>query len=184
MASHKLSLEIPDTTNPAVFKIFDTSVYTNLIPVTCPQLYITAPGFQTSALLEGADIPGQDFSLTLTACKLGLQTTNCSEVMNKLPDGIYAIRYAVSPHEYVYVEYNHLRITQALLKVDELLCDLDLADCVASKDKADKLKEIMTIKGYLLAAKAKVEHCHDANKGKIIYDYALKMIEKATCKYC
>lgn len=183
MANHRLSLEVINVSNPQILKIMDLSIYTALIPVVCPQLLITAPGFQYSASIP-EDMLTKGFSLNLTACNLDLQTSNCDSEMNEIPDGIYAIRYAVSPHEYVFVDYNHLRITKALKDLTQLYCDLDLADCLPSKDKEDKLKKLRLIRGMLDAAKAKVEDCLESEKGMTIYNYALKLIEKETCKYC
>lgn len=181
MANHVLSLEVPDVMNPCIIKLFDTSVYSDLIPVVCPRLNITVPGFNYSAELEVT--PG--FNLTLTACNLGLQTTGCdlSEYAN-LPDGIYVIKYSVSPNEYVYVEYNHLRITRALLKYQAILCDLDLAACEPSSKVKEKMLKLDSIKMYLEAAKAKVEYCHEPKKGMMLYDYAVKLLDKMNCINC
>jgi len=56
MANHVLSLEVPTVTNTCVMKIFDTSVYQTSspnIPIVCPTLTITVPGFSTSVELIG-----------------------------------------------------------------------------------------------------------------------------------
>ena len=183
MASHKLSLEVLQVSNPKIFRVTDLSVYTPLMAVTCPQLLITVPGFQYSAVIpEERLING--FTLNLTACDLDLQTSKCDSEHNDLPDGIYAIRYAVSPHEYVYVDYNHFRMTQALNRLDELYCEIDLADCEPSRDKTEKLAKLRTIEGMFKAAKIKAERCHEADKAKVIFDYAVKLLEKQDCKYC
>lgn len=183
MASHKLKLQVIETSNEDIMRIMDFSVYTPLMQVTCPQLLITAPGFQYSAVIP-EDRLTQGFTLNLTACDLDLQTAKCDSEQNPLPDGIYAIRYQVSPHEYVYIDYNHFRITKALNRLDDLYCDLDLADCVPSKDKLEKMSKLAEIEGMLKAAKVKAERCHEADKAKVIYDYAMKLLEKQDCKYC
>jgi hypothetical protein len=48
MANHVLSLEVPTVMNTCVLKYIDTSVYSDLIPVNCPTLNITVPGFAYS----------------------------------------------------------------------------------------------------------------------------------------
>jgi hypothetical protein len=103
---------------------------------------------------------------------------------NPLPDGIYVIKYSVSPNDIVYVEYNHLRITKALQKYDALLCELELPPCSPAPDKKLRLAELMEIKGYLEAAKATVEVCHNAEKGMALYNYALKRLDKLNCTTC
>lgn len=181
MANHVLSLEVPDVMNPCIIKIFDTSVYASSMPVVCPTLNVTVPGFNYSSQLEVE----QDFNLTLTACDFNLQTTGCDTAdYANLPDGIYVIKYSVSPNEYVYVEYNHLRITRALIKYQKLLCDLDVANCEPSEKVKSKMDQLQTIKLYLEAAKSKVEYCHEPKKGMQLYDYAVKLLNKMDCINC
>jgi hypothetical protein len=180
MANHILSLEVPTVMNPCILKIFDTSVYTNLLPVTCPTLNITVPGFGYSVQLDTT----QDFVETITACDLGLQTTDCGTVNVDIPDGIYIIKYSVSPNETVYVEYNHMRITQALNKYYNVLCDVDANACDPPFKIKQRLEELRLIFMYLQAAKGKVEFCHEPQKGMSLYNYAMKLLNKMTCTNC
>ncbi len=180
MANHILSLEVPTVMNPCILKIFDTSVYTTLLPVTCPTLNITVPGFGYSVQLDTT----QDFVETITACDLQLQTTDCGTVTVDIPDGIYIIKYSVSPNETVYVEYNHMRITQALNKYYNILCDVDAAACDPPFKIKQRLEELRLIFMYLQAAKGKVEFCHEPQKGMSLYNYALKLLNKMNCTNC
>lgn len=183
MAQHVLSLEAPDTLNKYVLRVVDTSVYNSQIPVTCPLLQITLPGFASPAQFTEPELePG--FMLNLTACDFGVQTVGCGTSYNDLPDGIYVIRYSVSPNEYVYVEYNHLRITKALNKVEGIYCDLDMGACDPPQALLDKLNKIRLIQQYLKAAKATVETCHEPKKGMELYTYAMKLLDKMTCSTC
>ena len=187
MANHVLSLEVPQVMNECIFKILDTSVYQTAnpaIPVVCPTLNITVPGFGYSNQIDATNFYNDGF-ITLTACDLGLQSNGCdtSEYAN-LPDGVYIIKYSVSPNEFVFVEYNHLRITQALNKYYNILCELDVADCDPPAHVEEKLKKLRAIKTFLDAAKAKVEFCHEPDKGMRIYNYALKLLNKIDCKNC
>jgi hypothetical protein len=168
----------------------DTSVYNQDIPIKCPTLLITVPGFTYS--VQYTDIAGSGhyvtinpgFIINLTACDLEIQTLNCGTIYNDLPDGIYAIKYSVSPNEYVFVEYNHLRITKALYKYQALLCDLDLAACDPLTSVKDKLNQLRLIRMYLEAAKSQVEFCHHAQKGMELYNYAVKLLDKMDCSTC
>lgn len=166
--------------NPCILKIFDTSVYTNLLPVTCPTLNITVPGFGYSVQLDTT----QDFVETITACDLQLQTTDCGTVTVDIPDGVYIIKYSVSPNETVYVEYNHMRITQALNKYYNVLCDVDANACDPPFKIKQRLEELRLIFMYLQAAKGKVEFCHEPQKGMSLYNYAMKLLNKMTCTNC
>jgi hypothetical protein len=180
MANHKLSLEVPTVMNACILSVIDTSVYSPLVPVTCPTLNVTAPGFSHSVQIE-LD-PG--FSQILTACDLQMQLQQCGQVYADLPDGIYIIKYSVSPNDLVYVEYNHLRITQALIKYNKILCNLDLAACEPSEKVKEKLTKLQNARMYLDSAKAKVEFCHEPQKGMTLYNYAIKLMNKIECKNC
>lgn len=186
MANHVLSLEVPFVMNSCILKIFDTSVYSDLIQVTCPTLNITVPGFNYSNQIEGDAMA--DFvtygHLTLTACDLQLQTSQCGTKYADIPDGIYIIKYSVSPNDQVYVEYNHMRITQAMNKYYKVLCDIDANACEPPAKVKKQLEELRMIKSYLEAAKSKVEFCHEPQKGMSLYNYALKLLNKMTCTNC
>ena len=180
MANHVLSLEIPTVGNPCVFKIFDTSVYSPQVAVFDPKIYVTVPGYKTSAEVHFQP----ESSCSLTGCDLGLQTANCEKSYVNLPDGVYVVKYIVDPSHVVYVEYNHLRITAALDIYQKILCDIDVADCDPPAKVKEKLNKLRLIKMYLDAAKAKVETCHEQQEGMTLYNYALKLLNKLDCRNC
>jgi hypothetical protein len=186
MARHILSLEIPDTMNNCILRIEDTSNYAQNIPVTCPTLQVLLPGFVKAVTFNSATTPlvEDGFRFTLNACDLGIQIQDCGTVQNPLSDGIYVIRYSVSPNDLVYVEYNHLRITSALERYKKLLCALDLSGCEPSLTQSNRLKDLMVLKGYLESAKAKVELCNEPEKGMVLYNYALKKLNAMACVNC
>lgn len=178
MAQHQLALEIPDTLNTCLLRIVDMSTYNENVPVECPTLQITAPGFTTAA--EITDM-GTEFAVNLTACDLGLQLTNCGTFRNALQDGIYVIRYSVAPNEVVSVEYNHLRISDALTQINDLLCCLDVPNCEPVAPMKEKLREVTFLSTMLKAAKAKVEYCHNPTEGMAIYTYVMAQLKKLAC---
>ena len=186
MANHVLSLEVPFVMNSCVMKIFDTSVYAIPLSVTCPTLNITVPGFSYSNQIEGAVMTNfvNSGHITLTACDLQLQTTQCGTQYVDLPDGIYIIKYSVSPNDQVFVEYNYMRITQAMNKYYKVLCDVDVAACDPPFKIKQRLEELRLIKMYLDASISKVEFCHEPQKGMSLYNYALKLLNKMTCTNC
>jgi hypothetical protein len=186
MANHVLSLEVPTVMNSCILKIFDTSVYAIPLSVTCPTLNITVPGFGYSNQIEGAVMTNfvNTGHITLTACDLQLQTVNCGTKYVDIPDGIYIIKYSGSPNDQVYVEYNHMRVTQAMNKYYKVLCEVDVAACDPPFKVKQRLEELRLIKMYLEAAKSKVEFCHEPQKGMSLYNYALKLLNKMTCTHC
>ena len=77
-----------------------------------------------------------------------------------------------------------MRITKALIRYNKALCDVDLSDCAPSAQSQKRLTELALIKSYLEAAKAKVEFCHEPQKGMTLYNYALRLLNKLDCKNC
>jgi hypothetical protein len=181
MASkHILSLEVPTVANCEILSIRDTSQYSELLPVDCPELLVTVPGFSSSVLVEVT----KDFFVNLNACDLALQKENCSTSRLELPDGVYIIKYGVAPHDKVYVEYNHLRVTNILTMYYKVLCCIDLETCEPFSEKKDLIEEMQYIKTLIDGAVAKVEYCSSPSQGMDMYNYALKRLNKILCKSC
>ena len=183
---HVLSLNIPDTMNDWSLTIHDTSIYVENMPISCLTLQVLMPGFTTASTFTASSVPPLEagFIRHLTACDLEVLCESCGSVYNCLPDGIYVIRYSVSPTDLVYVEYNHLRIVQAMKLYQQHLCDLELQACAIPADKKARFDELMEIKGFLDSAKAKVDYCHEPSKGMELYNYALSRLKKLDCKSC
>lgn len=181
MAKHSLSLDIPTTLNECILPVMDTSIYADKVPVECAYLDVVPPGFNYAARIEVE----QNFCLiNLTACDLQIQTRGCDVVYDTIPDGVYVIKYSVAPNEYVFVEYNHLRITNALKKLEKVLCAIDVATCDPLPETKEKLEEVRLIEMLLKAAKSKVEFCHKPGQGMDLYEYALKRLNKLDCTIC
>jgi len=178
MAKHQLSLEIPDTLNTCIIRVIETSIYSSTVQVECPKLEITPTGFWQAYVVDDLT---EGFAENITACKMGLQIYNCDQQYNDLEDGIYIVRYSVSPNETVFVEYNHLRITKALNLINDILCCLDLAACDPQKPIKDKLRELQLLETQLKAAKVQVEICHQPSKGMDMYKYVINKLKKLSC---
>lgn len=181
MAQHYLSLEAPDTLNKCILPIHDTSVYTPTAAVVCPKLIVTVPGFSRGVIIDGVQ-PG--FNLNLTACDLGMQVDQCGTVFADLPDGVYVLNWSVSPNDLVYVEYNHLRITNFLNRYQAILCDLSLGACEPPTEIKKKLMRLRELRMYAEAAKAMVEFCHNPMKGMQLFNYAVEQLNKMNCITC
>ena len=186
---HILSLEIPTVANCEIFRVKDTSEYTSNLYVDCEELLITPPGYNEGKVIKVK----KGFDLAINSCSLGIQTTGCSttklgEVISatrsEIPDGIYIIRYSISPNDKVYVEYNVLRITTLLSAYHKKLCDLDLKPCEPTLDRRDVLNEMSLIRTMIDAAKAKVEYCQSPHEGMELYNFAKKKLNKITCDMC
>jgi hypothetical protein len=176
MEQHRLGLHIPDILNQCVIKIEDVSDYSDLMTIDCELLQITPPGFTFAVHFR--DIT-EGFTKIINAEDLELGIAG-----DTLPDGVYVIRYSVSPNDKVYVEYNYLRTSVFLDKYHAILCNLELASCEPEREMKEKFKELRDIKMMLDAAKAKVEVCHYITEGMDLYNYALKLLNKFECKNC
>ena len=184
MATNKLSLNIPDIMTDCILRIEDTSVYEPLMPYNCPTVQIMVPGFSTYKTLDNTTTPviGKGFILNLTACNLNLQTSDCGSIYNSIPDGVYTVKYSIQPNDRLYVEYNHLRVTALKRQLQKQLCSLNMAGCEPSVEVMAKFNELMKISGYIDAAKAKVEYCHNVDQGMLIFNYAKKLLDKFSCQ--
>jgi len=178
MAKHLLALDIPDTLSEVTFKVCDSSLYSEDVPKECPKLEVTLPGFQLPSVVTNIQT---GFSVNLNACELGIQIYNCGVQFNPLPDGVYVIRYSLSPNDQVYVEYNHLRITCALNQINKLLCCLDLAACEPIEPTKSQIRELQELWMLLKGAKANVEYCHHPKKGMEMYNYVVGKLKKLSC---
>ena len=120
--------------------------------------------------------------MCLTACTLALQKNqDCGTSQDKIPDGIYVIKYSVSPNSKVYVEYNHLRVTRLLTTYYEVLCDLEVQACQPDSDKESLLSEMSYIRTIIDAAVANVEYCQSSAHGMQLYNYAKTRLNKIAC---
>lgn len=178
MATHHLALDIPDTLNETVLKVWDSSIYSDNLGTECPKLEVTLPGFQLPSVITNLK-PG--FSANLNACELGIQVYNCFVQFNPLPDGVYVLRLSYSPNDKLYVEYNHLRITCALNKINKILCCLDQKDCEPIEPTKSQVHELQHLWMQLKGAKANVEYCHKPKKGMAMYNYVMGRLDKLAC---
>ena len=112
---------------------------------------------------------------------MAIQKTNCGTVQQNIPDGIYIIRYSVSPNTKVFVEYNHLRVTSLMTEYYKVLCDLDVQACQPESRKQSLLDEMNFIRTLIDAAVANTEYCESAAQGMQLYNYAKQRLNKISC---
>lgn len=179
---HILALDIPDTACDTILKIWDSSSYAASLPVDCPRLDIFLPGFAAPLYItEPTLVPG--FVLNLTAKDFGLQHQQAEHLI-ALPDGLYTIKYSVSPNDKVFVEYYHLRTTSIMNIYYKELCKVQLEPCEPTPEQHQKLHDLRYIKMYIDAAKAKAEYCHSPKQGVEMLAYADKLLRKFMTGCC
>jgi len=177
-----LELYIPDIPSLCAMKIEDITCYPENWVVECKELWITPPGFKYATKI---DLTQENINWTkiLTACDIGLQTTNCEEVRAELPDGVYTIKYAINPVDKLYVEYNIFRTAQLRKQFNDLLC------CISNMKLLDadiRLLEdtINKIVFNLEAIKAFCNYENRIDEAMRQYKETQKLIDSAKCRYC
>ncbi len=186
MSKNLLTLEVPDVMTDCILKIEDLSWYDQLLQYSCPTVQILAPGFTQCVTFNDTTEPTvfKNFAFNLTACDLGLQIDQCGLEFAIIPDGVYGIKYSISPNDLQYVEINHLRVTSLRKRLKQAWVKLDLGACQPPDQVQKQFDMLMQITGYIDAAKASVEVNLDYNKGMYLYNWAKKLMDKAECKNC
>lgn len=210
MGKHILQLNFPDCPIEGIFLIDDVSIYDptmltttsiggtvappsptspsayptgaispcNQVTVPCGNLQITPPGYTVPSSLS---VTNPNFRLILNACTLGmLPPASCSGSCPDIPDGLWNIRYSVSPNDKVYIEYKILRIVEAWNRYISLLCDVGLTPCLPDSELQYQLQSLDTIRNYLLSAKSTVESKHQFEEGLQQYEFAVELMDKIT----
>lgn len=184
MEWHRLSLDIPDLMDECILVVSDISYYVDDMPFDCPMLEITSPGFSSPVVFndENGTILTKNSTYIFNACDLKQQYNNCYDINCSIADGIYIIRYSISPNDSVYVEYNHLRITKIMNMYYNVLCCLDKNRMLY--EKVELKKRLNDFRLYLDGAKALVEFCHKPKEGMSLYMHSLDILSEIECKNC
>jgi hypothetical protein len=185
---HVLALDIPETACENVLKIWDSSIYGDGLPVDCPRLDIYLPGFSlpiyytTNPDLDPPTVLDPGFVKNFSSTDLGLTAENQDVIA--FPDGLYTIRYSVSPNETVYVQYYHLRTTRLMNMYYKEICKIQLQACEPTAEQHQKMHDLRYIKMYIDAAKAKAEYCHAPLQAVEMYEYAETLLSKYLTGCC
>ena len=142
--SHNLSLEVPFISNPKVMRIFDSSSWDSNLMSSEIKLSIIPPGF----IYPIEYTVTRRFDKLFNVSNLGIQSVTDYSELGNLPDGIYTIRLTdLSSGDWV--EYNHLRITEALNTMQCILCELDINACDPPVKIKEKLNQINFINLFI-----------------------------------
>lgn len=185
---HTLALDIPDTACENILKIWDASVYGEGLVVDCPRLDIYLPGYSTPIYYTNAPtatppvVLAKGFVKNLSTTDLGI--THADDEAGNFPDGLYTIRYSVSPNDKVFVQYYHLRVTHLTNVYYKEVCKIQLQACEPTAEQHQKMHDLRYIKMYIDAAKAKAEYCHAPIQANEMYDYAKNLLAKYLTGCC
>lgn len=179
MSKHILAVDMIPTKNAEIFHLFDASEYSVALKVDCATLEITIPGYKDARMLTVE----KHFNTAFNAKTLALIPLKSIDLVN-LPDGIYHVKYSVSPNTLVYVEYDFMRTVLLDQKIEDLRCNIKLRACSPSEDTLEIIKLIDEIDSYKLGAIANVESCGELGIGIELLIYANQLLDKITNKYC
>jgi hypothetical protein len=173
VVNNELSLEVSDAPNVKVLRVFDTSYWAGdaienyLIEV----LPVNRSKWVTFHVQKG-------FSLAMNSSSLGYRRVADDSQLVGIPDGIYEIKQSYKPNIHTLQHYYHLRVAELRKKIRSEWDKLVDNTCKISREEfntnRDKLRDI---EEYLLAAKYKVEECHQKKEGKELYEWAVKQLE-------
>ena len=122
MADLKLEILVVPTYNTLTLGIADASTYPVTPAVQSPTIEITVPGFGVVSLPFNIN----DFNI-FNSASLGL--TPVGEPLLPLPDGVYYLRYSVTPAYVNYVERTIIRVEKLQEKFDNAFMKLDMMEC-------------------------------------------------------
>ena len=167
MADLRLDILVIPTYNSKTLGIADASTYPAAPPVTAPTIEVTVPGFNKVVLPFNIN----NFNI-LNSASLGLSSVG--DPLLPLPDGVYFLKYSVTPAYQNFVERSIMRVEQLQEKFDSAFMKLDMMQC----DLAIKTQQKVTLNSiyyFIQGAIAAANNCaiDEANK---LYNQANKML--------
>ncbi len=177
MSSNELYLEVSESPNLKVLRLFDTSHYcdegdlTNYLIEVLP---VNKDKWLTFHVQKG-------FSLSLNSSSLGYRKVDSSEKLRELPDGIYEFMQSYKPNQATLQYYLHLRVIEIRHKLSAQWDNLVRDTCKISRQEFHNQREkLREIDEYIMAAKYMVEECNEKKQGKDLYEWAVKLLERYT----
>jgi hypothetical protein len=175
MANLQLDIIVVPTYNTLSLGVTDASVYpTNPPVVSSPSIEIDIPGFGTKIL---PFVPND--TNVFTSSILEITEPGCNQ---PLPDGVYRIRYSITPAYVNYVEKTILRIDRLQEKFDNAFLQLNMMEC----DRALRTQSsvtLNTINFFIQGAIAAANNCaeYESNTLYAQADNMLNNFLKSNC---
>jgi hypothetical protein len=167
-----LNILVVPTYDLNTLNIVDASTY-DTTP-TGPSIEITVPGFNV------VNIPFNinDYNI-FTSASLQITATGVNQ---PLPDGVYYLKYSITPAYENYVEKSFMRVDKLQQKFDEAFMKLDMMECDRAIKTQSKV-ELNSIYFFIQGAIAAANNCATvlANKLYNQADKALTTFMKNDC---
>lgn len=167
MADLKLDILVIPTYNTLTLGIADVSTYPTSPAISSPTIEITVPTFGKVTLPFNIN----DFNI-FNSLSLGI--TSVGDSLLPLPDGIYYLKYTVTPAYLNFVERSIMRVDQLQEKFDNAFMKLDMMECDRAIKTQQKV-ELNSIYFFIQGSIAAANNCavDEANK---LYTQAKKML--------
>lgn len=171
----KLDLLVVPTYSTMTMGVLDSSIYpSEETEVANPTLFVSVPGF------DEVELPFSVRELNLlNSTDLGITEEGDEQ---KIPDGVYYLRYAIEPIETSFVEKAIVRVDNLQEKFDETFLKFEFMEC----DRAVKeqvMVELNTIYLLIQGAVAAANGCATA-QGLKLYNQAERMLNNLLNNDC
>lgn len=177
MAAPKLDLLFPETHDSKSLLIADISAYPTPFTINSPTIEITAPGFNAKVLAFTA----QGFTV-YDSQSLGITCPDLDCDKISLPDGIWYVKYSVSPAYLYFVNKSFIRVNKLYEKFDKVYLKLEFMQCDEAIREED-FKVLNTIEVYIQGAIAAANNCLDSLAMKL-YNKASQYIDDFVNNRC
>lgn len=175
MADLKLDILVVPTYNTLTLGVADASTYPTSPAVQSPTIEITVPGFGVVILPFNTN----DFNI-FNSTSLGI--TAVGDPLLPIPDGVYYLKYSVSPAYENYVNKTIMRVDQLQEKFDQAFMKLDMMECDLAIKTQQKV-ELNSIYFFIQGAIAAANNCAVATANKL-YNQATKMLNNFSKNGC
>lgn len=170
MAEPRLNLLFPDTHDSKYLLIADVSSYPSPFTISSPTIEITPPGFPVVVL----PFTAQGFTVyDSMPLEITCSDLDCEKIA--LPDGIWHVKYSITPAYRYFVNKSFLRINHLMEKFDRVYLKLEFMQCDMAIKSEDK-KVLDTINTYINGAISAANNCLDTLAMQL-YNKASKYID-------
>lgn len=167
MADLRLDIAIIPTYNSYTIGVADASKYPSSFVILSPSIEFEIPSFEKVVLPFNAKAYNYFDSTDLGITAEGSETS-------PLPDGIYKVKYTITPAYKNNVEKTFIRVNNLQERFDAAFMQMDMMEC----DRAIKMQqkvELNSIYFFIQGAIAAANNCAEIEAMKL-YDQASKLL--------
>lgn len=174
---HQLDITYHNTYNCKTLRIEDNSIYDENVEIINPILEVKPPGLLQYIPFTFANKKWKAITLNCSTLELCCTKQPCK--LTEIPDGIYDIKYSISPNLKTMIEFSHMRVCKIMsnyIKLIGLFLSSKYTRQIKDNDCIEK--ELVEIKDLIDNSIYAVEELLDSNLGLELYEEALNRIKK------